>query len=118
MTKANEHQLLMRAKLSILVDQAFDTKGNYAYVVDRHDWATDYVWPELTFLLKDYQRTTLRQHDLSARLGNESVIRIYNINSPEKMRGTYYKSILVDEQAYKRIFPTETMNTIAAALAE
>ena len=74
------------------------TKHNprYAYVAPFYSQAKSIAWQYLKDACRDFA-TEIRESELSVKLPNGAVIRLFGADNPDTLRGLYFDGIVLDE---------------------
>ena len=82
-----------------LIDKAIQNKRprpRYAYIAPFYGQAKDVAWT----YLKDYAAPLIEkvmESELSVRLMNGALIRLYGADNPDSLRGVYFDGVILDE---------------------
>ncbi len=88
-----------------LVCSAVMTKlqdARYAYVAPLYVQAKDIAWMYLKRLTSDVPGVTLNESELRANFPNGAQVRLYGADNPDRLRGLYLDSAILDEFADMR----------------
>ena len=88
----------------------YTTKKNprYAYIAPFYAQAKNIAWEYLKDAAEPFTATSkdIRESDLSVKLVNGAVIRLYGADNIDALRGIYLDGVVLDE-LYFLLYPTE-----------
>lgn len=68
----------------------------YAYVAPFYSQAKSIAWQYLKDAVREFA-TEIRESELSVRLPNDAIIRLFGADNPDTLRGLYFDGIILDE---------------------
>lgn len=72
-------------------------RGRYAYIAPFYSQAKQVAWEYLKYFSAPIQLEEPRESDLSVKLLNGAVIRLYGADNPNTLRGNYFDGVVLDE---------------------
>jgi hypothetical protein len=72
-------------------------RGRYAYIAPFYSQAKQAAWEYLKHFSAPIQAEEPRESDLSVKLINGAVIRLYGADNPNTLRGMYFDGVVLDE---------------------
>ena len=91
-------------------------QGRYAYIAPFYGQAKQVAWEYLKFFASPILAEEPRESELSVKLLNGSVIRLYGADNPNTLRGLYFDGVIMDE--YADMKPSVWSEVIRPALAD
>lgn len=91
-------------------------KARYAYIAPFYGQAKQVAWEYLKHFAEPILAEEPRESDLSVKLLNGAVIRLYGADNPNTLRGLYFDGIILDE--YADMKPSVWSEVIRPALAD
>lgn len=74
-------------------------RARYAYIAPFYSQAKQVAWEYLKFYSAPLQAEEPRESDLSVKLINGAIIRLYGADNPNPLRGMYFDGVILDEYA-------------------
>lgn len=101
-----------------LIDKAIQCKlpfPRYGYVAPYREQAKSIAWQYLKHYAEPLTEKVM-ESELSVRLYNGAIVRLYGADNPHALRGNYFDGVVIDE--YAQIHPNLYSEVLAAALAD
>jgi len=101
-----------------LIDKAIQCKlqmPRYGYIAPFYRQAKDVAWNYLKYYAEPLIEKTM-ESELSVRLKNGALIRLYGADNPDSLRGVYFDGVILDE--YGDMSPRLFGEVIAPTLAD